>query len=164
VSSSRLFAAIPAHRRLSSCVRAYCLSSCVRVWVCMRARARTLLSAVALAGASSSLHSWSIRAVGPALEVHDLTKALTGAHCMGVSDQSRVGSCLHSMMLASRKPHIQCGAGRRFYMAARHTPTCMASMLGESKRPADARLQMRSKALRGTQATLTTASFFLGVA
>jgi hypothetical protein len=54
------------------------------VWVCMRARAhaRTLLSAVALAGASSSLHSWSIKAVGPALEVHDLTKALTGAHCV----------------------------------------------------------------------------------
>jgi hypothetical protein len=45
----------------------------------MRAPARTLLSAVALAGASSSLHSWSMTA-GPALE--HLFKAFTGVHCM----------------------------------------------------------------------------------
>jgi hypothetical protein len=104
------------------------------VFVRWRAHARTLLSAVALAGASSSLHSWSIRAVGPALEVHDLTKALTGAHCSGVRDQSRVGSCLHSMMLASRKPHTQRGAGMQFHMAARHMPAWMASMHVGAKR------------------------------
>jgi hypothetical protein len=44
----------------------------------MGAHARTLLSTDALAGASSALHSWSMRA-GPALE--HLFKALTGAHC-----------------------------------------------------------------------------------
>jgi hypothetical protein len=89
---------------------------CVCVCVCVRARARvsarTLLSVVALAGASSSLHSWSIRAVAPALE-HDLVKALTGAHCVGGvrGMEGCRGSCLHSWMPAQRKPDTQRWAG-----------------------------------------------------
>jgi hypothetical protein len=47
------------------------------------AHAPTLLSVVALAGASSSLHIWSTRAT-LTLEEHDFVKALTGAHCMGM--------------------------------------------------------------------------------
>jgi hypothetical protein len=62
------------HHHVVACVGLLCVCMC----------SRTLLSAVALAGASSSLHNWSIRAVGPALDEHDLVKALTGAHCMEV--------------------------------------------------------------------------------
>jgi hypothetical protein len=61
---------------------AVCLVACIGL--CAFVCARTLLSAIALAGASSSLHIWVMRAVGPALEEHDLVKALTGAHCVVV--------------------------------------------------------------------------------
>jgi hypothetical protein len=67
--------------------------------------ARTLLSTVALAGASSSLHSWSMKA-GPALEHRG--NVLIGAHC--VKKHAAANRCL--FFAGFWRPKCQTQGGR----------------------------------------------------
>jgi hypothetical protein len=130
--------------------------------MCMSTRARTLLSVVALAGASSSLHTWSISAVRPALDEHDLDRALTGAHCR-CAESARDYVTWHTPEHVGGGGRLKTGACAEF----RHKYSLFYDQMVSHAGAKGARHMMStSTILRCThKIKLTTASFcFLGVA
>jgi hypothetical protein len=152
--SSHLFGAIPAHRHVSvACVRASERPSTHLAVNCRVGRCQQLAAQLVHEGDRASLKG---ARPGQSLNGRTLYEGL----------QTRGVSCLHSRMLALREhTHKPATRGRRALFDARKAHACMHGRgADESKQTAGLRLQVRSKAMRGSQVTLTTASFFLGVA